>query len=305
MMEMSNEDVLMQHMIACAPEREDEIRTLWSEYHPEVILVENAKQVTLEACKDWIKFDAKTMDIFWLVGFCGWRAIECYSPHVIGAVASGAKVSEIIQQDAEIGPIERDYKERLSALQKLISVADSDAAPWPPDIPRPSADRDALDDPQYKAAFDLTCLAVAFTLFHEFRHVMLDQDDQRPAQRNEEELACDVWAREFMTVKLAAYAQTHSLNYHEVLRVRSMGFALAALILHEITPVWEHGGGGQYFSIATRLQTIIENTSLPNSDHFWVQAASLLIGIFRQKGLSLDISAGSAKALTYQLLTQL
>jgi hypothetical protein len=58
---------------------------------------------------------------------------------------------------------------------------------------------------------------------------MLDPDGRRHDDLREEEMACDVWAREFMTVKLAAYAQDHAHRYREVLRKRLMGFALAAL----------------------------------------------------------------------------
>ena len=134
---------------------------------------------------------------------------------------------------------------------------------------------------------------------------MLDVDKQRPTDCREEELACDVWARDFMTANLATYAKTHNHYFHEVLRKRSMGFALAALILHEITPVWDHGGNAEYFSVATRLQTILDNTALPDNDHFWVFVASLLIGIVRQKGLPVVAPAMSAKALASHLLVGL
>lgn len=149
-------------------------------------------------------------------------------------------------------------------------------------------------------------MAVAFALFHEFRHVMLDRDDLRHKDAREEELACDAWAREFLTAKVADYAKGHGHEYHEVLAKRSMGLALAALILHEITPLWDHGGNQQYFSVAARLQAILENTPLPANNHFWVFAASLLIGIFRQKAISLDdVPAMSALELTRALIGEL
>lgn len=301
----SPKEIVIATMEAAAPERHDEIYALWKKYDPEVIVVQDAKRITLDATKDQITFDAKTMDVFWLIGFSGWRAIECYSPHVIASAASDHTVETIIQRDKELAGLERAYRERRAAAQTLIDAADPKTAPWPPDLPRPNASRDALDDSQYKAAFDLTCLAVAFTLFHEFRHVMLDRDGERPQDLREEELACDVWARQFMTAKLAAYARDHGHDYHEVLRKRSMGIALAALILHEITPVWDHGGNAAYFSVATRLQTILDNTALPDNDHFWVLAASLLIGIFRQKGQAITASSMQARPLARHLLNTL
>lgn len=301
----SPEEIVAALMTGAVPERRDEIRALWKRYHPEVIVAQDAKHITLNATKNRIKFDAKTMDVFWLIGFSGWRAIECYSPHVIVSAVSGQTIERIIADDEGLAEIELAYKERRAAAQSLIDATDQATTPWPPDLPRPNSSRDAACDPQYKAAFDLTCLAVAFTLFHEFRHVMLDRDEQRPHDIREEELVCDVWAREFMTANLAAYAQDHGHDYHEVLRKRSMGFALAALILHEITPVWDHGGNNAYFSVGTRLQTILENTPLPDNDHFWVLAASLLIGIFRQKGQSISAPPTEPRSLTRHLLAGL
>lgn len=162
-----------------------------------------------------------------------------------------------------------------------------------------------MDDDEHSVAYDLTCLATAFAFFHEFHHVMLDRDDARHNDRREEELACDVWARVFMTAKLAQYAEDYRHDYHEVLRKRSMGLALAALILHEITPFWDHGGNRFYFSVADRLKAILGNTQLPENDHFWQFAASLLIGIFRQRNTPVDAPAMSAYALTHYLLERL
>jgi hypothetical protein len=84
-----------------------------------------------------------------------------------------------------------------------------------------------------------------------------------------------------------------------------MGFALAAFILHEITPVWDHGGNRCYFSVADRLRAILDNTPLPENDHFWRFVASLLIGIFRQRNSAIDAPAMSAYALTRYLLERL
>lgn len=304
---ISPKEILVSLMVGCVPEREDEIISLWEQYNPDVIFLDDSKQITLNATGKRIVLNAKTIDVFWLIGFCGWRAIESYSPYVVCSIKSGQSILELIKSDDELDDYERIYKERLAAAQAFINADDYLSAPWPPDIPRPNYDRNVIDDPQYKATFDLSLLAVGFTIFHEFHHVMLDQSNKRPEDRREEELACDVWAREFITVKLAAYCKSHNHNYHEVLRKRSMGFAIASLILHEITPRWEHGGNCEYFSVTSRLETIIDNTSLPDNDVFWVFVASLLIGVSRQKGMLIDVNAPttSAKSLARHLLNKL
>lgn len=302
---LSPKEIVVANMKGAVPERHDEIMAMWAHYNPKVVISQYAKRITLNATKERIEFDTKTMEVFWLIGFSGWRAIECYSPHVICSAISGQTIEALIQDDQELAEVELAYRERRAAAQTLIDAVDPAAAPWPPDLPRPNANRDALTDPQYQTAFDLSCLAVAFTLFHEFRHVMLDYDKQRPQDLREEEIACDVWAREFMTAKLDAFARDHGHDYHQVLRKRSMAFALAALILHEITPVWDHGGNAAYFSVSTRLETILDNTPLPENDDFWIFAASLLIGIFRQSGRVINAAPMSARSLTTYLLAEL
>jgi len=265
------------------------------------VLVDEARRITLAADKDHIEFDAKTMRVFWLIGFSGWKAIECYSP-LVALSSAGQPVGDLIKGDVGLQDVERRYKERRAAAQTLIDAPDSHSAPWPPDIPFPGGDRNAFQSSQDKVTYDLTCIAAAFTTFHEFRHVMLDRDADRPADRRVEEMACDIWAREFMTVKLGAYARAHNHDYHEVLRLRSMGLAIAALILHEITPVLDHGGNREYFGVAERLRTLLDNTPLPPHDYFWIFAASLLIGIFRQKGIEIDAPAMSAVDLARHLI---
>jgi hypothetical protein len=302
---VSAKQAVVALMEGAVPERWDDIRELWQRYNVSVELVADAKRITLNANRDRIAFSAKTMDVFWLVGFSGWKAIESYAPLVIWSARSGQSIACLISRDEGLGQVERAYKERHAAARDLIEAADSTMAQWPPDIPRPSANRDWSNNAEYKVAFDLTCMAAAFAFFHEFHHVMLERDNVRPPDLREEELMCDVWARSFMTVKLAQYAKDHGHNFEQVMRKRAMGFALAALILHEVTPVWDHGGNRQYFSIGDRFQTMLDNTPVGENDHFAVLAASVLIGIFRQKHIAIDAPPTSARDLTTYLISKL
>lgn len=297
------EEIIKALMKGATPERSDEIDALWVKYHPKVVVVDDGPGITLDATKDRIKFNTRTMDVFWLIGFSGWGAIEGYSPHVVLSEPCGKTLTELFNDDSDLPEVERAYKERLATARRLIEERDVDLTSWPDDLPLPSSDREAFNTTQHKAAFDLTVLATAFTFFHEFRHVMLDFDGKRPKDRKEEELQADVWAREFMTAKLADYAEVHGHNYHEVLRKRSMGLALAALILHEITP--RHGGNCEYFSIKIRLTTLLHNTPLPDNDNFWRFAASILVGIFRKKHLAFSPPPMAARALAEHLLNKL
>lgn len=298
-------EALVKLMTGVVPERTEETEARWQHYNPEVWVVPDRRGVTLNATKDRIACDAKLMNVFWLICFSGWKAIECYIPHVIGSIAFGGTVAEWMQQDHGLYEVESAYKARRAIAQNLIDATDLSSVSWPPDIPRVTANREASVDPQYKAAFDLTLMALAFAFFHEFQHVMLDRDGKRPADLREEELLCDVLARDFITAKLEAYAKAHGHDYHQVLRKRAMALGLMALVLHEITPSWDHGGSEQYFSVAARMQAILENTPLSPDDPFWCFTAALLVGIFRQRHSPIDAPSMTAKALTGYLIGKL
>ena len=298
-------EVIKALLVGAVPERRADIERLWRKYNPRVEVCDNARGITLKATREKIEFDLKTADVFWLIGFGGWRAIECYSPLVLLSFKRNQQIEALIRDHGHLPEIERDYRERRAAVHSLLDATSASDIKWPPDLPRPSASRDAIDQSQYKTTFDLTLLALALALFHEFRHVMLDIDEKRPPDRREEEMACDVWAREFMTANAGAYAEAHLHSYQQVLQKRSMGFALAALVLHDITPVWDHGGNAEYFSLADRLTAILGNTALPDQDHFWVFTASLLLGVFRQRGTPVNVPAMSPRNLSECLIARL
>ena len=129
---------LIHLMNGTVPECRDEIATLWATYDPAVVLCNVAKRVTLNATKERIEFDTKTMDVFWLIGFAGWRAIECYSPHVLLSAPSGKSIAELLQDDEGLAQVGMAYKERRAAAQTLVDTESPETAPWPPDLPRPS-----------------------------------------------------------------------------------------------------------------------------------------------------------------------
>src|SRR5260370_6672929 len=154
---VSPKEATVYLMKGVVPERSNEIDALWSKYAPALVLVEDVGRITLAADKNHIEFDAKTMDVFWLIGFSSWRAIECYSPLVILSFQTGQPVADLIKRDNGLPHVERDYKERRAATQTLIETKDAASAPWPPDLPPPRTQREAIRSEQYKVAFYLTC----------------------------------------------------------------------------------------------------------------------------------------------------
>lgn len=297
--------IILHLLRGAVPERADEISGLWSRYGHAVEVAPSAKGITMNADATRIKFDRKTIDFFWLLGFSAWRTVEVYSPALVLATVTGTPLERALHADAERGQYEFDYRQRTASAQSLIAAEQTCDIEWPQDIPKPTADRASLGDLEHIAAFDLVALALAFALLHEFRHVIFCADKSAPSTLPEEEIACDTWARDFMTSGVAAYAKSHGHSYHQVQQKRAMGTALAAVIIHAMTPIHAHWGNRQYPPIAERLSAMISGYSLPAGSPFWLVTACLLIALMRQENRPLDIIANSNQEMVEILLARL
>jgi Peptidase U49 len=153
-------------------------------------------------------------------------------------------------------------------------------------------------------AFDLTALALAYALLHEFSHVKLLAEKAQPDTLPEEELACDVWARHFMTAKLAAYAQAHGHSYEAVTQKRAMGLALAATIIHAITSTAAQWGNSQYPPLSDRIEAIVAGFNLSSHSPFWLFTACLLNGVMRQERRLLDIVGQTPQEVAEALIAR-
>jgi hypothetical protein len=265
----------------------------------------DAKGFEVNANKRRILFQQKALDVLWIIGFSAWEAIATYSPSIAIALWTGQRLEDALQADDDRGLLEMHYKARLSAARNIIASNESSPDLWPEDVPQPGLNRSTASIEQ-ACAYDLILLATAFVLFHEFRHVMLDRDDQRPIDPSEEELQCDTWAREFMTAKVADYARVHNHDYSQVLNKRAAAMALGSLVLHEITPIAAHGGiPFDYPPLGTRISAISSNVMLPESAAYWIYAACLLVGAFRRQNRTLDITTNSPRKLVETLIAQL
>jgi hypothetical protein len=294
-------DYWLNIMISSAPEREDEIRSLWHKYSP-IVEVENNNTIRLTASIRGLKIDIKTPEVYWLIVFAGWKALEVYGPSVVYSSMSGMPIAEVLAHDSELQCMEHDYRACMRTAHDYKNSRDVNSIPWPPDIPRPSGDRFMIVDDHYRLTFDLACSALGFMLFHEFYHIVLLSDNRCPNDIREEEMQCDVWARDFLTAKVAEYAAPRQLVFNQVLERRSMAVVLSALIIFEITPSWAHGGTENYFSVRDRITALFSNTSLPAGCHFWNFAAAVLIGMCRSKNIQFAPPSMTAKLLAEHLL---
>lgn len=87
--EPSDRTIVLHLPRVAVPERADEISALWRQYGHAVEIAPNTNGITMNADATRIKFDTKTIDFFWLLGFSAWRAIEVYSPALVITSVTG------------------------------------------------------------------------------------------------------------------------------------------------------------------------------------------------------------------------
>jgi hypothetical protein len=300
--ELPDQTIVLNLLRGAVPEKGDELCRLWTTHQHAVEVAPSGAGLTLNATSKRIKFDTKTVDFFWLLGFAAWRAIEVYAPALVLATSTGVSIDAALTSDNGRGQFELDFKQRIAAAHELRLARSTVDIGWPQDIPMPTADRASLGDAQQMAAFDLVGLAFAFALLHELKHVMFRAAGDAPAEGYEEEMACDTWAREIMTSNLAAYARENGHTFAQVAQKRAMGITLAAIIVHAMTSAHAHWGNDDYPPIAERIRSMIGGHTLSEGSPFWTFTACLLIAIMRQEGRPLDVIATSDKAAVESLL---
>lgn len=300
----SDKTIVLHLLRGAVPERADEISGLWKQHGHEVEVAPNARGSTMNATSKRIRFDTKTVDFFWLIGFSAWRAIEVYAPALTLATATGLTLEAALNIDEERALFEQEYKHRFACSKSLLSVSDASEVDWPDDVPQPTNKRDSLDSNEQKLVYDLILLGLAFAFLHEFKHVqarVLKSDQEKP----EEEMACDTWARDFMTTGLAEYAKKNGHSYAEVEQKRAMGIVLAAVTIHAMTPHNAYWGSDEYPPIGERLIAMIDGYNLPFDSPFWVFTGCLLVALMRQDNRKLEYTASSSKDFVLVLLGEL
>jgi hypothetical protein len=110
--------------------------------------------------------------------------------------------------------------------------------------------------------------------------------------------------RDFMTAKLAAYAQAHGHPFEAVSQKRAMALAMAVTVINAITPTTAQGGNSEYPPLSDRIQAIVAGFNLPPDSRFWFFAACLLVGIMRQEHRPLDIIGRTPQALAEALIAR-
>jgi hypothetical protein len=290
-------------LVASAPEQKARLEEILAKYPLDVTVVADVSKSGMSADDELIKFDSRTMRVYWLLGFAAWDVIECYSPVIIGSLEMGGPLNKWLEDDAKLGALEYKIRSRLIDARTLLNAPFPDRCQWPDDLPLPGTDRNDLKTLEV-AAYDLTLISTAFAFLHELRHVMYFRDGA-PSSRAEEELSCDVWAREFLTSAAGEYARVNDVPYAEVLRKRSMASAVGVFTLYETSEREGDAGTAKYPPIADRMEAALHATPLPPNDKFWIHYASVLLAILRSRKCEFSVTGANAKDYCHAMVEEI
>lgn len=298
-------NAVLRLLRSTVPERAQELDVLWRKYRPDVEIAPDSSGVEMNATRERIRFDNKTLRAIWLMGFSSWNCLAIYSPAILVSELLAVPIDKILDADDDRGILEADYRGWMSIASTLLSGSGSGDDVWPEGIPEPGANRDSLGTIELKATFDLVCMATAFIFLHEFRHVMYDRDEDRPASMPDEEASCDVWARSFITQRIGEYAHENAVEFNSVHDKRSMALAMGASVLYELTPVHARWGGTTHPPIADRIHSLVTGTGPSSMSNYWMFAACLMTGILRRENRSLSIVSMGSQELVEIMIEQL
>ena len=300
---------IVQIISMSAPERETELHDFLCANPVRFLEVEDRPGIVMNATWEHVKYARKDLQVVWLVGFSLWKAIQLFAPAVLGPTLLGRSSASVVDMDENLPRFERDYRERLASIARVVEDKTPSHAVWPPDIPEPVASRDDLSNDQHKLVYDIVIMATAVLFLHELRHAKFDRDDHngisRPLRREEESL-CDAHARDWFISKHDQYAVEHGHDPQKVCSKRAMALLIVCEFLRFAKDHTGLRGADLYPPLADRIAVLSGSLSLPDTDHYWLFSSCVLFAEARRRHVSqLELPAGSPKAISAYLLQRL
>lgn len=297
------EAILVKELIlAAAPERRDDITALWATYGPQVRAGADRSGFHLATgVANLIVYTTRSMRQLWLLGFGGVAAMSALGGAIFCLTRMGRPFDPVFVAGLD-GQARADaaFDETAAAARDLADMKDGT---WPVYVPEPEAGRPT--SPIDALAFDLTCMATAFTFLHEVQHIIL-KADASPLEGPDEELACDAYARTILLEQTEAYASSVNQNHTLVRRKRAMAIALAAFFVVWLTPPEAVNGTATHPALRARLDALLRDIAGEADEDFWIFVCSLIVSTLRRDGHTPQTTPfRSAKELALALMPAL
>ena len=284
-------EVVFNLIAKSAPERGEPLKAFWGKYSVCFERADDKTGIVLNADKDRVEFTCKDLQVMWLLGFALWKSIELFSPAVILPASTEDSSSSVLDCDGDLDDLEYRYRERMAAVVELIGAEELDRQRWPPDIPLPVESSEELTNTEDIATFDLVMMAISVLFLHELKHVEFHAQHAagipRPEKFAEEELQCDMWARDWFFSALAEYARESGYSYEGVCSKRAMGLLLVCEYLRLADQNGRVVISTDYPPLASRISALTGDINLPDNDNCWIFSACILMAETRRQGKTL------------------
>lgn len=297
-------------ILASAPEKEIELKRLWTEYSPHFVLLDDRSGFRLEAGPYGIvQFTSRTMHQLWLLSFAAWRALHAFQSllHLAYHTTSGIHLPlNALTQIPDQAEVEHTYARIVDGVRTLNRVETAGEFIWPPTIPHPTPTT-SFATTEDQASFELCAIATAFAFLHEMRHVTLAADGSASPDPKLEELECDRFAREFLLDSIGEYAVSSGDPEYKVRLKRAAGVALNAYFILVLTPPVLWCGSEKHPSVRERFEGILDATKdVPPDSWFWSMLCSWLIAHLKHEGRLPSVLEGrTIQDLWVRLLNEL
>ncbi|MEO6325121.1 MAG: phage exclusion protein Lit family protein [Thermoanaerobaculia bacterium] len=292
-------------ILKAVPERSDDLARLWETYGPQFRAGSDRREFHLAAgVSSLIVFTTRSLRQLWLLGFAGMDAMKALGGVIfcmpyIGRAFDLAFVTQLEGQvDADSA-----FDKILAAAHDLGERENPNEVPWPTWVPEPEEGRPT--EPTGALAFDLTCLATAYTFLHEVQH-LIGQADGTAEAGPAEELACDEYARAMLLDQAESYASTAGVPLALVRRKRAMAIALASFFVVWLTPAEAAAGTDTHPALRDRLNALAGGLAPEEDQDLWIFMCCLLASTLRRAGrIPPSIAFSSARELAFALMEKL
>ena len=303
-MEENSEDEIKLLLGGVIPERKAEMREYLNKYASYITRCVDRPGFVVEAGAFGIlKFTQRTMHQMWILGFAANQALHSFST-TIAILRSGKldtnELDEISDQSIE----ESKYKDLIKSVYKLAEVNNPATYSWPSEVPKPENQKPT--DLEGAATFDLICMSAAYVFLHEMKHIAFSIDNNAPSNLHEEELECDLFAKNIMLDELESYSKQSGYDLARLKSKRAMSIFLSLFFMLVITPLESWSGTETHPSIKTRIKSMVDGLSIHNDDILWIYMSSLFLSHLRYlKKEPLVIEFKTLKELAMSLISKI
>ena len=305
-MEENTEDEIKLLLDGVIPERNDEMRGYLNKYAPYFTRCDDRPGFVVEAgAYGILKFTQRTMHQMWILGFAANQALHSYSSIIVilrmnSGQLNTKELDEIPDQRIEEGK----YKKLLESVYELARVNNLSEFSWPSTVPKPENKKPS--DVEGAATFDLICMSGAYVFLHEMKHIAFSIDNNAPSNPHEEELECDLFAKNMMLGELELYSKHSGYDLGRLISKRAMSISLALFYMLVLTPSASWAGGKTHPSIKNRIESMVNELSVHDDDILWIYIASLLLSHLRYlNNETFFLEFKTLKSLTMTLMSRI